>query len=88
MDPMKAQQLAAELEVEMMADMYNRMTNACHRKCVPPIYNEPELTKGESVCLDRCVAKYLDLHERLGRKLTELSIQDEEMMRKASVGSG
>lgn len=24
MDPMKAQQLAAELEVEMMADMYNR----------------------------------------------------------------
>uniref|UniRef100_A0A8C6SX77 Mitochondrial import inner membrane translocase subunit n=1 Tax=Neogobius melanostomus TaxID=47308 RepID=A0A8C6SX77_9GOBI len=75
MDPMKAQQLAAELEVEMMADMYNRMTNA-------------ELTKGESVCLDRCVAKYLDLHERLGRKLTELSVQDEEVMRKAAVGSG
>lgn len=24
MDPVKAQQLAAELEVEMMADMYNR----------------------------------------------------------------
>ncbi|KAI3352770.1 hypothetical protein L3Q82_019354 [Scortum barcoo] len=45
MDPMKAQQLAAELEVEMMADMYNRMTNACHRKCVPPHYKEAELTK-------------------------------------------
>lgn len=88
MDPMKAQQLAAELEVEMMADMYNRMTNACHRKCVPPHYKEAELTKGESVCLDRCVAKYLDLHERLGRKLTELSVQDEEMMRKSAVGSG
>ncbi|KAL7889688.1 hypothetical protein AOLI_G00019460 [Acnodon oligacanthus] len=73
MDPMKAQQLAAELEVEMMADMYNRMTNACHRKCVPPHYKEAELSKGEAVCLDRCVAKYLDLHERLGRKLTELS---------------
>ncbi|XP_054634034.1 mitochondrial import inner membrane translocase subunit Tim10 [Dunckerocampus dactyliophorus] len=88
MDPMKAQQLAAELEVEMMADMYNRMTNACHRKCVPPLYKEADLTKGECVCLDRCVAKYLDLHERLGRKLTELSVQDEEMMRKAAVGSG
>lgn len=24
MDPLRAQQLAAELEVEMMADMYNR----------------------------------------------------------------
>lgn len=65
-----------------------RMTNACHRKCVPPHYKEAELTKGESVCLDRCVAKYLDLHERLGRKLTELSVQDEELMRKAAVGSG
>ena len=63
------------------------MTNACHRKCVPPHYKEAELTKGESVCLDRCVAKYLDLHEKLGRKLTELSVQDEEIMRKAAVGS-
>lgn len=65
-----------------------RMTTACHRKCVPPHYKEAELTKGEAVCLDRCVAKYLDLHERLGRKLTELSVQDEELMRKAAVGSG
>lgn len=65
-----------------------RMTNACHRKCVPPHYKEAELSKGEAVCLDRCVAKYLDLHERLGRKLTELSVQDEEMMRKAAVGTG
>ncbi|TRY89944.1 hypothetical protein DNTS_001667 [Danionella cerebrum] len=88
MDPMKAQQLAAELEVEMMADMYNRMTSACHRKCVPPHYKESELSKGEAVCLDRCVAKYLDLHERLGRKLTELSVQDEEVMRKAAAGTG
>uniref|UniRef100_A0A671DY50 Mitochondrial import inner membrane translocase subunit n=1 Tax=Rhinolophus ferrumequinum TaxID=59479 RepID=A0A671DY50_RHIFE len=53
MDPLRAQQLAAELEVEMMADMYNRMTSACHRKCVPPHYKEAELSKGESVCLDR-----------------------------------
>lgn len=61
-----------------------RMTNACHRKCVPPHYKEAELSKGEAVCLDRCVAKYLDLHERLGRKLTELSVQDEAMMSKAT----
>ncbi|XP_069759073.1 mitochondrial import inner membrane translocase subunit Tim10 [Narcine bancroftii] len=64
----------------MMADMYNRMTRSCHRKCVPPNYKDPDLSKGESVCLDRCVAKYLDVHERLGRKLTELSVQDEELL--------
>ncbi|XP_006634201.1 mitochondrial import inner membrane translocase subunit Tim10 [Lepisosteus oculatus] len=87
MDPMKAQQLAAELEVEMMADMYNRMTSACHRKCVPPHYKEAELSKGEAVCLDRCVAKYLDVHERMGRKLTELSVQDEELMKRVQQGA-
>lgn len=65
-----------------------RMTTACHKKCVPPHYKEAELSKGEAVCLDRCVAKYLDLHERLGRKLTELSVQDEEVMRKTAAGTG
>ncbi|XP_061765004.1 mitochondrial import inner membrane translocase subunit Tim10 isoform X2 [Nerophis ophidion] len=74
--------------LQVLPTLVQIMTNACHRKCVPPHYKEAELTKGESVCLDRCVAKYLDLHERLGRKLTELSVQDEEMMRKAAVGSG
>ncbi|XP_010950700.2 mitochondrial import inner membrane translocase subunit Tim10 isoform X1 [Camelus dromedarius] len=88
MDPLRAQQLAAELEVEMMADMYNRMTSACHRKCVPPHYKEAELSKGESVCLDRCVSKYLDIHERMGKKLTELSMQDEELMKRVQQGSG
>ncbi|KAM8924103.1 mitochondrial import inner membrane translocase subunit Tim10 [Pelodytes ibericus] len=88
MDPLRAQQLAAELEVEMMADMYNRMTGACHKKCVPPHYKEPELSKGESVCLDRCVSKYLDIHERMGKKLTELSMQDEELMKKMQQGVG
>jgi import inner membrane translocase subunit TIM10 len=80
-DPSKLQ-LVAELEIEMMSDMYNRMTRACHRKCIPPKYRDSELNKGESVCIDRCVAKYLDVHEKIGKKLTTLSMQDEEMMKK------
>jgi len=81
LDPAKMQ-LVTELEIEMMSDMYNRMTTACHRKCIPPKYREAELSKGESVCLDRCVAKYLDIHERIGKKLTTLSMQDEEFMKR------
>ncbi len=80
-DPSKLQ-LVAELEIEMMSDMYNRMTRSCHRKCIPPKYRDSELNKGESVCIDRCVAKYLDVHEKIGKKLTTLSMQDEEMMKK------
>jgi import inner membrane translocase subunit TIM10 len=60
------------------------MTNACQLKCIPSNYREGELTKGESVCLDRCVAKYLDVHERLGKRLTNMSQQDEAAMQKAN----
>ena len=69
--------LMQDLEIEMMSDMFNRMTAACHRKCILPKYAEPDLGKGESVCLDRCIAKYLDIHERIGKKLTEISMQSD-----------
>jgi import inner membrane translocase subunit TIM10 len=73
--------LIQDLEIEMMSDMYNRMTAACHKKCIPPKYAEPELGKGESVCLDRCIAKYLDIHERIGKKLTQISMQGENIVK-------
>ena len=75
-------QIVQELEIETMADVYNRMTSACHKKCIPPKYRDAELAKGETVCLDRCVAKYLEIHERVGRKLTQLSMADEESLKK------
>lgn len=75
-------QLIQELEIEMMADMYNRLTSVCHKKCIPPVYSDSEVAKGEAVCLDRCVAKFLDVHERIGKKLGQMSAQDEELMKK------
>lgn len=75
-------QLMAELEIEMMSDMYNRMTRACQRKCITKKYKDSELSKGESVCLDRCVAKFLDIHDKIGKKLTSLSMKDEELAKK------
>jgi len=77
-------QMMQEMEIEMMSDLYNRMTNACHKKCIPPRYGEAELGKGELVCIDRCVAKYLDIHEKIGKKLTAMSMQDEELMKRMS----
>ncbi|EFP02347.1 CRE-TIN-10 protein [Caenorhabditis remanei] len=75
-------QQVAELEVEMMSDMYRRMTNACQAKCIATAFKESELTKGEAVCLDRCVAKYLDVHEKLGKRLTNMSQGDEAALQK------
>ncbi|NXE85963.1 TIM10 translocase, partial [Cochlearius cochlearius] len=64
------------------------MTQACHRGGVPPHYKDAELSKGGGVCLDRCVAKYLEVHERMGKKLTELSLQDEGGLKRMQQGSG
>lgn len=75
-------QLVAELEIEMMTDMYERMTRSCQQKCITKKYKDSELSKGESVCVDRCVAKFLDIHENIGKKLTLLSKQDEELAKK------
>ncbi|KAK2156404.1 hypothetical protein LSH36_214g03027 [Paralvinella palmiformis] len=74
--------LIQDLEIEMMADMYNRMSAVCQKKCVPPRYKEADLSKGEAVCLDRCVAKYLEIHDRIGKKLTDVSMQDKETVQK------
>ncbi|CAB3401253.1 unnamed protein product [Caenorhabditis bovis] len=75
-------QQVAELEVEMMSDMYKKMTNSCQSKCISTAFKESELTKGEAVCLDRCVAKYLDVHEKLGKRLTSMSQGDEAALQK------
>jgi import inner membrane translocase subunit TIM10 len=61
--PTSAQKLAAaEQEIEMYTDMFTRLSNSCTKKCIPPDYKEGELNKGESVCLDRCVAKFFDVN--------------------------
>jgi len=81
--------IVQDLEIEMMTDMYTRLTSACHKKCISPKYGDADLQKGESVCLDRCVAKYLEVHERIGKKLTEISTKDAEFQQKVmGVASG
>ena len=80
--------LVQDLEIEMMTDMYSRLSSACHKKCIAPKYREAELQKGESVCIDRCVAKYLEIHERIGKKLTELSMKDQEFQARVGGGGG
>ncbi|CAJ0943609.1 unnamed protein product, partial [Mesorhabditis belari] len=46
-------QMVADLEIEMMSDMYRRMTDACQEKCISCNFKEGDLTKDESVCLAR-----------------------------------
>ncbi|CAK5079786.1 unnamed protein product [Meloidogyne enterolobii] len=74
----QALQAVADLEIEMMTDTYRRMTQSCQSKCINTSYRESELLKGEAVCLDRCLAKYLDVHDRLGKLLMQMTQQDDK----------
>jgi hypothetical protein len=42
------------------------MLNSCKSKCIPPYYAEEDLNKGESVCVDRCVAKIFATNLKIG----------------------
>ncbi|KAM0806408.1 mitochondrial import inner membrane translocase subunit tim10 [Usnea florida] len=60
---------AAETEVEMVSDMFNRLSQSCTKKCIPPEYREADLNKGESVCLDRCVSKFFEVNLKVSEKM-------------------
>ena len=62
---------------------YCRISSSCRKKCISNSYKEAELNKGEAVCLDRCVMKYMDLHQYVGQLLTKKSKEDETEMAKA-----
>jgi import inner membrane translocase subunit TIM10 len=52
----------------------NFRARSCHNKCVSPRYAEPDLNKGESVCIDRCVAKFFEVNKKVRRCLSALDV--------------
>ncbi|QSL64582.1 hypothetical protein MERGE_001883 [Pneumocystis wakefieldiae] len=40
---------AAENELDMVTDLFTRLVDVCHQKCIPSIYTDGELNKGESI---------------------------------------
>ncbi|TFK57441.1 hypothetical protein OE88DRAFT_1691157 [Heliocybe sulcata] len=59
-------------QLDMITDVYNRLVESCHAKCISPRYSEGDLNKGESVCIDRCVAKFFEVNKKVGEKLQSL----------------
>lgn len=43
--------------------------SSCHAKCISTRYADGDLNKGESVCIDRCVAKFNEVQKKVGEKL-------------------
>ncbi|CAG98940.1 protein transporter TIM10 [Kluyveromyces lactis] len=63
---------AAEAELDLVTDMFNKLVDNCHKKCIEQIYNDGQLNKNESTCIDRCVAKYFETNVKVGENMQQL----------------
>ena len=61
--------------------MPHRLSDSCYKKCIPTEYREGDLTKGESVCLDRCVPKFFEVNIKVSEKM-----QNEASMKQGGAG--
>ncbi|CDZ97318.1 protein transporter [Phaffia rhodozyma] len=59
----------AEAELSMISDIFDRIVRSCHSKCISEKYAEPDLNKGEGVCIDRCVAKFFEVNAKVGERM-------------------
>jgi len=55
-------------QLESIADVYSRMSDACHNKCISS-YKQGDLTLAESICVDRCVVKYMEVQGKIQERL-------------------
>merc|ERR1711964_820394 len=60
---------AAEQEMDLVTDMFNKLQQACMKKCIPKEYREGEINKGEGVCIDRCASKFFDVQMKISELL-------------------
>ncbi|KAI5965729.1 TIM10 [Candida pseudojiufengensis] len=73
---------AAEAELDMVTGMFNSLVSQCHQKCISKQYSESDITKQESLCLDRCVAKYFETNVQVGENMQKLGQSGQFMGRR------
>mmetsp|Transcript_6222 Transcript_6222/g.14101 ORF Transcript_6222/g.14101 Transcript_6222/m.14101 type:complete len:96 (-) Transcript_6222:62-349(-) len=61
-----AEMMVAELKG--LTDIFSRMQVSCYSKCIANV-KEERLSVGEMSCVDRCVNKFMDVHQKVGTEL-------------------
>ncbi|CCE65952.1 hypothetical protein TPHA_0N01710 [Tetrapisispora phaffii CBS 4417] len=62
----------AESELDLVTDMFNKLVDNCHKKCISTNYADGALDKNEASCLDRCVAKYFEANVKVGENMQKM----------------
>lgn len=78
----------AEFQYDALNGLLETIRKTCCQKCIPLDYGEGDLTKGESECTNRCVAKFMEGHKVIGnlvetgRKLTDKDLKHYEQIKR------
>ena len=56
-------------QITHTANKHSGLLKSCTSKCIDTSYREADLNKGESVCLDRCVAKFFEVNVKVSEKM-------------------
>ncbi|KAI9020944.1 hypothetical protein CLU79DRAFT_754470 [Phycomyces nitens] len=64
--------MMAEQELEMVTDLFNRITESCYSKCIMTKYEQGELNQPEGACIDTCVAKFFQVNSMVGEKMQKI----------------
>jgi len=69
---MSTEELRSEISSQVRAinGLHQRAVSACWAKCIPRP-RDGELAVGEMACVDRCVPKFLEVHQLVGKDLKE-----------------
>jgi len=59
---------AVRAEVRRLNELQARMLRECHAKCIARP-RDGDLAIAEMACIDRCVPKYLETHELVGKEI-------------------
>jgi import inner membrane translocase subunit TIM10 len=73
----------AKTEVELYADLFNKVASQCFDKCMSRKHKTLDLELGEMSCMDRCVAKYLESQEKVGllmQKFNDAAVAQQQSM--------
>ncbi|OBZ88884.1 Mitochondrial import inner membrane translocase subunit tim10 [Choanephora cucurbitarum] len=65
----------AEQELEMVTDLFNRIVDSCHAKCINLSNGQADLTQQDTLCIDNCVAKFFDTNTKVGEKMQKMGQQ-------------
>merc|ERR1712183_68503 len=68
---MRFTQEAQMMEIRGMEVTYHNLHDTCITKCTNTRFDSAKLYKGESICLSKCTAKYLEFAAALQKKVQE-----------------